>query len=160
MDDNKIYIEMMINSLETKSSVLDEILNITKIQETMLSKGAILDDEFDKTSIDKEQMINQVNELNSGFEALYIRLKEEIDRKKDEYYNEIQRLKRLIKIVTDKSVEIQAIEKRNYKRFQSSLALRKNEIKEFKRSSKTASNYYKNMADQHQGQSYFLDKKK
>jgi len=49
---------------------------------------------------------------------------------------------------------------RNRNKLDSYFSKQKESIKSYKVNSKTASSYYKNMADQHSGESYFYDKKK
>lgn len=160
MDSNRTYIEVLIHSLQKKVQVLDDVIALTKEQEILLAKSDSMDmDEFNQTIDKKGHLIDHINELNDGFEKLYDRIKEELKNKK-EYSMEIRQLQDLIKIVTEKSVKIQAVEKQNYVKFQNFLKTKSTEIKEFKQSSKTVSSYYKNMASQHQGQSYFIDKKK
>lgn len=160
MDSNRTYIEVLIHSLQKKVQVLDDVIALTKEQEILLEKSESMDmDEFNQTIDKKGHLIDQINELNDGFEKLYDRIKEELKNKK-EYSMEIMQLQDLIKIVTEKSVKIQVVEKQNYVKFQYYLKTKSTEIKEFKQSTKTVSSYYKNMASQHQGQSYFIDKKK
>lgn len=161
MDSNRTYIEILIHSLQKKAQVLDDVIRLTKDQEMLLDKSNNMNmDEFNKSIEKKGPLIDQINELNDGFETLYNRIKEELISKKSEYSNEIKQLQDLIKFVTEKSVTIQVIEKQNYIKFQKYLNTKSTEIKEFKQSSKTVSSYYKNMVSQHQGQSYFIDKKK
>ena len=161
MDSSKTYIEILIYSLQTKVQVLDDIIGLTKQQEVLLTQSSSMDiDKFNRITEEKGPLIDQVNELNDGFETLYNRIKEEFVSHKMEYAAEISKLQELIKTVTEKSVEIQVTEKRNFVKLQVYLEAKKSEIKEFKKSSKTVSSYYKNMTNQHQGQSYFLDKKK
>lgn len=161
MDGNKTYIELLVHTLKSKSKVLDDIIVLSKEQERLLQLGNSLNMEaFDETINNKGVLIEKLNELNNGFESLYGKIKDDIQQNKGHYKTEIIELKELIKTVTEKSVQIQATEKRNYVKFDGYLKSKRKEIKEFKISSKTASSYYKNMADQHQGQSYFLDSKK
>ncbi|BCN32553.1 flagellar protein FliT [Anaeromicropila herbilytica] len=161
MNNNKTYIELLVNSIGTKAKVLDEIILITKEQEKMLSIGSNMDiDKFNDSTEEKGVLIDRLNELNDGFELLYSRVKDEFITNKEQYKAEIITIQDLIKLVTEKSIQIQAMEKRNRSAFEIYMTNQKKEIKDFKISSKTATSYYKNMADQHQGQSYFLDKKK
>lgn len=161
MESDKTYIEILVYSLQTKVKVLEDIIALTKEQEILLSQGSSMDiDEFNRTTEAKGPLIDKINELNNGFETLYERIKDEFQKNKMKYAVEITQLQELIKVVTDKSVQIQATEKRNHVKLKVYLEAKKTEIKEFKKSSKTVSSYYKNMANLHQGQSYFLDKRK
>lgn len=161
MDSKRTYIEVLIYSLQSKMKVLDDIIKLTKEQEVLLTQESSMDiDEFNRTTEEKGILIDKVNELNDGFQNLYDKVKEEFFRKKSEYSKEIDLLQELIKAVTEKSIEIQVKEKRNSIKFQKFLKEKSLEIKEFKKNSNTVATYYKNMSNQHQGQAYFIDKKK
>ena len=75
------------------------------------------------------------------------------------YSVEISCMKELITKITDLSVRLQAIEKRNKEKFEAVIASKRIEIKKLRISNQTATNYYKTMAQQHESQSYFYDKK-
>lgn len=161
MDNNQTYIEILVCALQNKSKVLDEIIEITNLQEKMLVNDDFMDlDSLDDTIEKKGILVYKINELNDGFESIYEKIKDDIIHDKSKYANEIIQLKELIKVVTEKSIQIQTTEKKNMIKFNNFMNSKKKQIKEFKVSSKTATSYYKNMADQHRGQSYFLDKKK
>jgi hypothetical protein len=100
-----------------------------------------------------------LNQLDDGFEKVYDHVKDEISTNKLAYKDEIQQLQELIKKVTEKSIKLQSTELRNKSRLEAYFSTKKKDIKNFKVSSQTASNYYKNMSNQQQGQAYFLDKK-
>lgn len=160
MESNRTYIDILIHTLQKKVQVLDDVVISTNEQENLLTKSNSMDlDEFNRIIEEKGNLIEQINELNDGFERLYERIKEELINKKAEYSTEIKQLQDLITIVTEKSLKIQAMEKQNYIKFQQFSKTKSAEIKEYKQSSKTVTSYYKNMAGQHQGQSYFIDKK-
>lgn len=161
MDNNRTYINILIDTLKTKSKILDDIIVLTKEQDSLLSQGAGMDtDSFDELVDKKGSYIEKINDLNDGFESLFSRIKDDFILKKNEYVKEIKDLQELINNVTEKSIMIQAQEEKNKAKFDLYLTSKRKEIRNFKVSSNTVSKYYKNMADQHQGQSYFLDKKK
>ena len=161
MNSNKTYIDILIQSLQEKIKILDHIIRLSDEQDILLSQELSMDiDEFDKTIEEKGNLIEKVNELNDGFQTLYEKVKEELICRKNEYATEIQKMQELIKVVTDKSIEIQVKEKRNSMKLQRFLKDKSTEIKEFKKNSSTVASYYKSMSTQHQGQSYFIDKKK
>lgn len=160
MESNRTYLDILIHTLQKKVQVLDDVIISTNEQEKLLAKSNNMDlDEFNRIIEEKGNHIEQINELNEGFERLYERIKEELINKKAEYSTEIKQLQNLITIVTEKSLKIQAMEKQNYIKFQQFSKTKSAEIKEYKQSSKTVTSYYKNMVGQHQGQSYFIDKK-
>ena len=135
------------------------LIQITLLQEKYIETTSFDMEKFEETLSEKELIIKQLNQLDDGFEKIYEHVKNEISVNRMLYKVEIVQLQDLIKQVTEKSVKLQAIEIQNKNKLEVCFSDKKKEIKKFKMSSQTASSYYKNMANQHQGQSYFLDKK-
>ncbi|MBS5931610.1 MAG: flagellar protein FliT [Clostridiales bacterium] len=160
MDNNSTYIQVMIQSLNKKREVLEKIIEYTLDQELVLSDNEVDLDKFGDLIEEKQKWIEQLNLLDTGFEKLFERVKEEIQLHREKYQEEIVEMQQLIKKITDLSVVLQTNEIRNKSRFEQYSTNKKKEIRTFKMSNTSASKYYQNMANQHQGQSYFLDKKK
>ncbi|ROR31546.1 FlgN protein [Mobilisporobacter senegalensis] len=160
MDNQNVYINILINTLAKKSAVLDDLIDITLLQESYLKEAPQNMDSFEETLDNKSELINNLDQLDDGFEAVYERVKEELKSKKDLFQNEVLKLQELIRQVTNKGVKLQALEQQNKLKMEAYFLTKKQEIKNFKKSSQTASNYYKSMIDRPQGDSYFLDKKK
>jgi len=148
-----------MNTLTKKNDILDRLVQITLLQEKYIAITPFDMDKFDQTLSDKELIIEMLNQLDDGFEKVYDHVKDEINSNRIQYKKEILQLQELIKQSTEKSVKLQTLEMRNRNKLETCFSSKKAEIKKFKMNSQTASSYYKNMADQHQGQSYFLDKK-
>ena len=158
--DNQTYIDVLKDSLEKKVMVLDKLQEKTLSQEKIISTSPFDNEEYDQAYQDKEVLINQLSELDEGFEQIYVHVNDALSNNKVEHKGDIIQLQNMIRQITDKSTELQSIEIRNKQKLDVIFANRKKEIKDYKINSQTASSYYKNMADQHQGQSYFYDKKK
>ncbi len=158
--DNNTYIHILTDTLNKKNILLEKLLEITSLQESYISNHIPDMDLFEQTLSEKEDYINQINQLDVGFEKIYDHVKEELSGKRIEYREYIENLQELIKQITDKSAKMQASELRNKSKMEAYLVNKKKEIKNFKINSKTASNYYKNMNNQQALGSYFLDKKK
>ena len=154
------YLALLIASLEKKSKVLDQLLILTETQEKYIDKGDIDTDEFDQLFDKKEKQIQELLKLDKGFEQIFEYVKDEITQNKEKYINETKKLQELITQVTDKNITLQALEQRNRMKLDTLMRTKRSNIKNFKLSSKTAASYYKNMANQHQGQAYFFDIKK
>lgn len=154
------YLALLIASLEKKSKVLDRLLILTETQEKYIDKGDIDTDEFDQLFDKKEKQIQELLKLDKGFEQIFEYVKDEITQNKEKYINETKKLQELITQVTDKNITLQALEQRNRMKLDTLMRTKRSNIKNFKLSSKTAASYYKNMANQHQGQAYFFDRKK
>ena len=160
MENNSTYIQVMIQSLERKKEVLEKIIEYTQDQEIVLKEEEVNLDQFGELIDEKQKWIEQLNLLDTGFEKLFERVKEEIQLHREQYQEEIVTMQGIIKEITDLGVVLQTSELRNKVRFEQYSTKKKNEIRAFKMSNTSASKYYQNMSNQHQGQSYFLDKKK
>jgi hypothetical protein len=158
--DNTTYVHILTDTLTKKKSLLDKLIQITIMQEEYITLTPPDIDNFETSLNDKDILIEKINELDEGFENIYEHVKEEIITNKIKHRDYILELQNLIKQVTEKSAKLQALEIKNKKNLEIFFANKKKEIKDYKKSSQTASSYYKNMMNQQSGESYFLDKKK
>jgi vacuolar-type H+-ATPase subunit I/STV1 len=158
---NTVYLNVLIDTLCKKEELLNALIELTKEQESILAESSFSLDSFDSVMNQKDEIINQLNQVENGFEAIYQRVEKELPAKKDQIKTEILEIQKLIRSVTDKSMVIQALESKNKEKLIMQLAGRRQEIRSFKATNLAADRYHQNMANQHQeGQSYFLDKKK
>lgn len=155
----KTYIQLLIDSLDKKYKVLDELMLITTKQKDIIESESFDEDEFLQTIELKEEQINRLSELDRGFELVYERIREELTENGGRYNAEIERLKELVTHVTDLSVKIQALERMNKSKLETLLANKRKEIRKARLSNETVANYYKNMSGMKESQSYFYDKK-
>lgn len=158
--DNNTYVHILTDTLSKKNFLLDELIQITEMQERYITLTPPDMDNFETSLTDKEILIEKINQLDEGFEKIYEHVKDAIISNKLNHKETILELQNLIKQVTEKSTKLQILEIKNKKSFEIFFANKKKEIKDFKKSSETASNYYKNMMNQQLDESYFLDKKK
>ncbi len=157
--EKETYLALLEDSLIKKSSILDQLIELTKEQEVIFREESINEERFHYIIDQKETLIEKLLSLDRGFEQIYQHIKDELLINKGKYQKEIQHLQELIAGITDKSVALQAAERRNKAKLDAYLATKKGEIKSFKIGNQTATSYYKNMAGQHQGEAYFFDKK-
>lgn len=153
------YIGLLAEILKKKIEVLKLLMDLSVQQEQILTAEAFDEDLFLTTIDQKDEQINRLNTLDEGFDKIYNGVKEELSVDKVSYTSEILLMKDLITEITDMSVKLQAIEKRNKEKLEKVLVEKRKEIKNFRVSNQTATNYYKTMAQQHEAQSYFYDKK-
>lgn len=161
LNDNakETYIQLLIDSLGKKQEVLNELMQITARQHTIIDSESFEEDEFLKTISLKEEQIKSLEELDRGFEIVYDRIREELKDNRKEYISQITSLKELVTIVTDLSVKLQALERRNKSKLESILVNKRKNIRNARLSNETVTNYYKNMSSNPESQSYFYDKK-
>ena len=154
------YVEIMIQSLNKKLQVLDKIIEANLIQKEILEDDKAAVDEFDKTVEEKAKLIEQMQQLDSGFEKLFARVQEELEANKDAHAEEIRAMQNAIRKITDKSMEIQAQEARNKELMVRKFAFVKDTAKNIRTNSKAASQYYKNMMKINYIDPQFMDNKK
>lgn len=153
------YIKLLTDVLKKKSEVLNRLMSITEQQEKMIASDAFDEEQFLQTITLKEEQIQNLSKLDTGFEQLYESVKEEMVTNIGKYATEVTRMKEQITDITDQSVKLQALEKRNKSKLDHLFAKKHRDIKNSRVSSQTAVNYYKTMANQHEPQSFFYDKK-
>ena len=116
--------------------------------------------EFDAFMEKKEPYIKKISEFDAGFEAVFAKIKPAMEVYKKEFEPRIRGLQGKIKTVLEKGAALCTLEEQNKTRLEFCLKDKKQEIKTFKKSSRTVSSYYKNMSGALTDQSFFMDKKK
>ena len=146
------YLAIMLQSLKKKEKVLDEIIRLNDLQKDQLTDQTRSVDEFDKTVEDKAACIQQLEQLDSGFE--------ELEADKEKYADLIRQLQDRIRIVTDKSVMIQAQEARNKDFMMQKFTTVKQQAKGVRANSKAITGYYKTMKQSMYEDMHMLDGKR
>ena len=150
----------MEESLHKKLEVLSRIEECNAEQEQILKSEQVAEEEFEKSIEKKGELIDALTKLDDGFENLYTQIKEQLSRGKEQYKEQILVLQKLISEVTDKSVTIRVQESRNKVLAESFFIKKKREVKQGRRSSKIALDYYRNMKQSQVVSPQFMDKKK
>ena len=153
------YVDIMLQSLKKKEQVLKAIIDENLKQREILEDVNGDADAFDATMEMKAKLIEQLEQLDSGFEKLFERMKGELEGNKDKYAEQIRQMQQYIRSVTDKSIEIQAQEARNKDLMISKFAAVKKQVKTMRKSSAVASEYYKTMAKLNYVDPQFMDGK-
>lgn len=159
MDIYKNYIIVLIDSLKKKIKTLEGIIEINNQQKNIASQESFDFESFDKSLDAKQELIDQLDLLDEGFEEIYNRVREPLMNHTEQYRDDIVLLRQLITLITDKTVKIQADEERNKKLIETRFASMKKETRQIKTNQKIVANYYKTMS-KIDSQPQFLDKKK
>ena len=159
-DNKKTYINMLIDILVKKKTIMEKLLERTLYQKILLEDADLKMDDFEAVLPVKDELIKSLTDADHGFDDIYAKVEAELHINKNQYKQEITTLQQLIKDITDKSVKLQALEQNNRDRLELYLTQKKLEFKNFKISNKTANSYYKNMSGSNSGESYFMDKRK
>lgn len=139
------YLDIMVQSLRKKLTVLDKIQAYNDKQHECFSSENVQMEQFDEAIEEKGKLIEQLTRLDDGFEILYANMAEELKNNKQQYVKEIKELQDLIAQVTEKSVTIQTQEARNKALIEAYFAKEKNQIRQGRKSSQAAYGYYKNL---------------
>lgn len=157
---SETYLAIMLQSLKKKEQVLDEIIRLNDLQKKQLTDQATPVDDFDKTVEDKSACIDQLDQLDSGFEKLYAQVQKELQANKEQYADTIRELQKRIRSVTDKSIMIQAQEARNKDLMMQKFTTVRKHAKDVRANSKAITGYYKTMTHSGYMDSRYMDGKK
>ena len=142
------YLNIMIDSLCKKRGLFETLLLKTESQDECIA-GKNHEQanwaQFEVLMIEKESTIKAVDELDSGFEQVFERVKPELDRNKDEYREEIKTLQENISALTDLGVKIAAREERNSQEVDRIMTAAKAGIGKARKNMKATSGYITSM---------------
>lgn len=154
------YILILLQDLKKKSLVLDGIINANQKQKEALEDPNLDPEDFDKLVEEKTQLIEELERLDSGFEQVFSRVREELQVNKESYKAEIREMQKMIREITDKSATIQTGELRNKELMQKKFSDVKRQVREIRASQKVVNQYYKNMMKANYVDPQFMDNKK
>lgn len=154
------YIAIMLQSLKKKEQVLNEIIRLDDLQKNQLANPECTVEEFDKTVEAKSGCIEQLEQLDNGFEKLYAEVAEELEQNREAYTEQIRELQEHIRIVTDKSVTIQAQEARNKDLMMQKFSTVKKHARDVRANSKAITGYYKTISQAAYVEPLYMDDKK
>ena len=160
MEQTGTYIKILRESLERKKEYLDEILSLTKEQEKLAKAEKFDEDAFEQIVDKKDIFINNINEIDKGFDSVYKRVRIEIQENKELYTTELKTIQNLIRLCVDKGLEIEALEERNKTSLESAIARSFKGMNQVKQSKSVANKYYKSMANGMVNDSMLYDRKK
>lgn len=154
----EVYVNMMVDTLERKKVILEQLFHQTKVQETLLKDEEMDMDSFQQMIDLKGEEIEKLNQMDEGFDTLFHHVEKEINENRMAYKSQIQKMQKLINEVSELGIQIQALEHQNSGHFKVYLANQKQAVKKFHTNNRTAASYYQNMANSHKpGNSYFFN---
>ena len=107
------YVTALIESLEKKVKILDEIEAKNAEQAALLKEETFSFDKFDVNTEEKGVLIFRLNKLDEGFESVFEKVRDELNANRSAYASEIKKMQSLITKITEKSAVIEASEARN-----------------------------------------------
>lgn len=154
------YVTILVESLQKKNKILDQIRAANEEQKILLADETLGPEDFEKTIDKKAKLIEELNQLDDGFEQLYERVRPEIELHMELYAVQIEEMQELIREIVAKTMSAQAEETRNKQLIETKFLAVKKQIREVKSSQKAVNTYYKNMMQRGVIDSQFLDRKK
>lgn len=153
-------VQILVQSLEKKNGTLNKIIEQNNLQETILKQEDFNMDAFEETVDAQNELIDELDQLDTGFEALYDRVREDMMRDKDKYRTEIAVMQELIQQITDKVVTVNAGNMRNKALAENQFKKQRTQIRNSVSKSKVARGYYNNMNNLNSVAPQFYDSKK
>ena len=150
---------ILAESLEKKIQVLTAIQEYNKRQEQAFTSEQVDMNAFDDAVEEKGRLIEQLTLLDDGFETMYAKLSEQLQQDRVRYATQIRGLQQQIAQITELNVVIEAQEKRNKQLVEQYFAKERAGIRESRKTSKAAYDYYKKVSNTSYMPPQFLDSK-
>ena len=154
------YLTLLEESLRRKLQVMAEIQEYNLRQQEIFQSGNVDMEQFDEDVAEKGMLIERLTALDNGFEKLYAKVSEQLAGNQAQYASQIKVLRELVTEVTETGVTIQVQEARNKKLIEEYFRREREGIRDGRKSSRAAINYYKNMNKSSVVMPYFMDSKK
>ena len=154
------YLDAMIQSMDEKMDCLDRLLQMTARQKETLEAEKTDWDTFDRLIDEKAELIDRLETLDDGFQAIFEKIRDELEGKKAQYREQIAKLQQQIRRVTDQSNALITAEQRNKSIMENCATAERRQIRQSKANAKAASNYYNSMNRINYIDPQLMDKKK
>ncbi|SKB57516.1 hypothetical protein SAMN06296386_102240 [Lachnospiraceae bacterium] len=157
------YVNILIESLEKKSEVLDEVMARDAEQEMILSAPDPDLDELHDNQEEIGKLAAELTRLDEGFESLYEKVRSDLLNNKAEYSEEIRVMQDLISEITEKAVKIGAEEARHKDRVTNLLREKRKQLGARRKNINKISTYANQMngsTSKQNTEPFFVDNKK
>lgn len=150
----------MIESLEKKVAVLEEIQAANKVQTKLIDAEKFDQEEFDKAMDVKAEQIEKLNKLDEGFDSLYSHIRENLLGQKEKYRDQIAKMQELIRKISELSAAVSVVEQRNRAALERVFERENNRLRAVQNRGRLMQNYAANMNQINYIDPQFLDRKK
>lgn len=154
------YLQILLESLEKKKSVLLEIIDLEKEQLEIALKEELDFERYDDSVTKKDELIERLDKLDEGFTTTYEYVREELQENPKAHEEIVKELKKLVAEVTDLTVEVQSKEARNKEAIGLAIKKSRGRLKQKTVSKNAALQYYKNMSQINTVDPQLMDRKK
>lgn len=155
---NKEYVAILKDSLVKKVELLNRIYELSLTQSEIIKKDEIDWDSFNTNVEDKGQLVEEVLKLDDGFEKVYEEVREVLKEDKKTYKSDIVSMQEMIKRITEISANIEATEQRNKSEIEKQFDKTRKNIKQGKKGTQAALQYYQKMSKTSVVAPQFMDK--
>ncbi|MCI9398044.1 MAG: hypothetical protein HFI55_14245 [Lachnospiraceae bacterium] len=152
--------QILVESLEKKSRILDEIIKENEAQEILFKQDQLDMEALDASADRMGELAEKLELLDEGFEAVYDRIRQELIDNKSAYRQEIRRMQELIAVITEKVVGINAARMRNKTQAEKQFKKSRQQIGRATSKMKASQNYYNSMNRLNFVDPQFYDNKK
>lgn len=153
-------VQILVQSLEKKNQILDQIIRQIELQETLLKKDELNMDLLDQMLDEQGRLVEELDKLDRGFESVYDRTREELMGNKGVYRPEIKQMQEAIQKITAKIAKINAGNMRNKLLAENQFKKQKKSIGQSLSKTKAVRNYYNSMNNLNHVSPQFYDSKK
>lgn len=106
MEKNNNYVNILMESLQKKIEILNEIIKLNEEQKAIITKEKLDMDRLDDNIRDKGELIDRLNMLDDGFQTVFERVQDELTTNREQYHDEILKMQSYIKKITEQSMTI------------------------------------------------------
>ena len=156
----KNYIQILEDSLEKKIDVLRQLQVLCQEQADILQDDASTPEVFEENIDQKGKLIEHLERLDQGFEQLFAKVEQTLDADRDQYADAIRHMQEMIRESTQRSSNIQGMERQNRELARKKFSQVRSQAKELRQSRKAVSFYYQNMMQTGTVEPQFMDSKK
>ncbi len=157
---DKDYIDILIDGLKKKKKLLLSIMDSNEAQFKVLEEqGDKMLDLWEELVNEKAKLIDEINELDQGFQEVYNRVSDELSKNKSSYQDQIRTMQGLIKEITEIGIDLQASEAKNKSLAQQAFVVLKKRGRSIRQSNQVAKAYADNMKKLNFVDPQFLDRK-
>jgi flagellar biosynthesis/type III secretory pathway chaperone len=153
-------VQILAQSLEKKNQVLDQIIEQTEQQERLLKQDELDMDRLNSMLDKQGELVEELDKLDRGFEAVYDRTREELLTNRDSYKVLIEQMQKAIQDITAKVAKINAGNMRNKLLAENQFKKQRKSIGQSLSKTKVARSYYNSMNNLNHVQPQFYDSKK
>ena len=141
----KNYVQILEESLEKRIDVLRQLQVLCQEQADILQDDASTPEAFEENIDQKGHLIAHLERLDQGFEQLFAKVEQTLEADRDQYADAIRHMQEMIREITQRSSNLQVLEKQNSELAKAKFSQIRTQTKEIRQSRKVVNSYYQNI---------------